>query len=93
MAVAALAWTAAADGAESNSPSLGNAAHPLAVEAGTVPLPPNWSAGTEAGDACTMRRMPICNQQTLAEMEAQGVPRYRTTPPSGIASIMTTILL
>ncbi len=90
--MAALAWTAAADAAVSESPSSGNAAHPLAAEAGTVPLQPNWSAGTEAGDTCTLRRLPICNQQTLAEMEAQGVPRYRTTPPFGIASMIVILM-
>ena len=54
-----------------------------------VSLPPNWTSevGTEAGGTYTTRRLPICNQQTLAEMEAQGVPRCCSAILAPICSV------
>ncbi len=79
-AVAGVAWTTAADiaAAASNSSGQAPAGSPDAEAGRTIPLPPAWSstAGTEAEGTCTAHRLPICNQQTLAEMEAQGVPRF-----------------
>ncbi len=53
---------------------------PPAAEVTMASLPPNWTseAGNEAEGTYTTRRLPVCNQQTLAEMEAQGVPRCCT---------------
>ena len=50
-----------------------------AATADAIPLPPQWIT-TSADEATgsggwTAHRLPVCNQQTLAELEAQSVPR------------------
>lgn len=62
-----------------------SAAAALAATADAIPLPPQWvkmPADRAIGSGgWTDHRLPVCNQQTLAELEAQGVPRQ-------VASIM-----